>query len=332
MLSIGLVFENFGELTVPDMIKFVKLAEAKNFDIAWIHQHPLYREALISSAIFTQATQKIKIGLGAISPYVMHPLTIAWSIATLDEASEGRRIIIAIGSGISSWIALLNPYHPQIVKPLSTVREAIKVIKTLLRGETVSCQMFKMQDSVLGFEPKRQKVPIYIAAMGAKMLQLAGQIADGVLLTTGSSVEYVKWAVKNIRIGADKTGRDPSNIDVLASVLFSVSEDHEQAEKFVRKRLAYLLSLPEFDPILAATQIDMKNVASIRNARKRSDEATMIKYLTDDLLHAFSACGTLEQCERKLSEYRSAGVKIPLIKPVGPDPKSAILNAICLRS
>ena len=193
---------------------------------------------------------------GLINPYTRHPVLIALTAATIDELSNGR-LILGLGAGVRP---LIEQMGISFRKPLKAVEEAVEIIRLLLkdgfrgRRTTYRGEIFKINDVDFGaceyftgfgrFKPIREQIPIYIGAISKRMIQLAGKIADGVLLSLGSAPEYVKhFVIKNLKIGAEKAGRKVEDVDVATYILCSVSKDkkeeHKEAKGFVTYALAY---------------------------------------------------------------------------------------------
>jgi len=307
-----------GELPLRDMIKYAKFSEEKGFESIWMPEDYFLREAISPLTCFALLTKKIKCASGIVNPYTRNPVIVAITMATLDELSNGR-IILGIGTGARETVEKMGiPFK----KPLMTIRESVHIIRQLLREGRVTFdgQIFKIHDVRLGFSPVRTRIPIYIAAIGPKMLQLAGEIGDGVLLTAGCSPEYVKYAVENVKIGAERAHRDPNEIDIASHILYSVSEDLQVARNAVKKYLAdYLTPL-----MLRLSGFNKADTELLESALKRGNFLEASKYVLDVMVDAFAASGNPERCQKKLREYEAAGVNLPVVNPIGTDIKLAI--------
>ena len=207
MKRIGLAFTGV-PFSVKELTDHAKLAEENEFESIWFMEDYYLRDAFSTLASFALATKKIKIGTGVINPYTRHPALIATSMATLDELSSGRAIL-GMGAGVPALLKQMVDYK----KPLATVRESVSFIRELLakRRVTFHGEMVHAEDIIFGycpyfdpfgkFEPIRNRIPTYVAGMGPRMLQLAGEIGDGVLISAGFSTELVKSAIENVKIG-----------------------------------------------------------------------------------------------------------------------------------
>jgi len=170
----------------------------------------------------------------------------------------------------------------------------------------------------LGFKPVRDKIPVYLGVIGPKMLQLAGEIADGVLLTAGATPEYIRFALENIRIGAERAGRNFKEIDIACLIILSISENINEAKAAIKRVVAHLVTLPQFDPILKASGLqDNAAVISIREAGRKGEMEKASQYVNDELMEVLTIFGTPKECKLKLKRFISAGVTLPVIYPFG---------------
>jgi len=307
-----------GDFPLRDIIKYAKLSDERGFESIWMPEDYFLREAISPLTCFALLTKKIKCASGIVNPYTRNPVIVAITMATLDELSNGR-IILGIGTGARETVEKMGILFK---KPLMTIRESVHIIRQLLRGgrATFDGQIFKIHDVRLGFRPVRASIPIYVAAVGPKMLQLAGEIGDGVLLTAGCSPEYVKYAVENVKIGAERADRDPNEIDIASHIFYSMSEDLQIARNAAKKDLAYCLH-----PImLKLSGFSKADTELLESALKRGNFLEASKYMLDDMVDAFTASGNPNRCRKKLKEYEAAGVNLPVVNPVGTNIKLAI--------
>jgi 5,10-methylenetetrahydromethanopterin reductase len=293
------------------MIKYAKLSDERGFESIWMPEDYFLREAIAPLTCFTLFTKKIKCASGIVNPFTRNPVIVAITMAALDELSNGRAIL-GLGTGARETVEKMGiPFK----NPLVTIRESVHVIRQLLgeRRVTFDGVTFKMNDVRLGFKPVRPRIPIYIAAVGPKMLQLAGEIGDGVLLTAACSPEYVKYAVENVKIGAERADRDPETIDVASHILYSVSEDLQVARNATKKDLVSCL----YPIMLELSGFDKAHTEPLLSALKRGSFQEASKHVSDDMVDAFTASGSPERCQKKLKEYEAAGVTLPIVNPIG---------------
>ena len=313
-VGIGLL----GDLNVKEMIKYARLAEKSGFESAWTTEGYFRRDAVSSISAIAMATKKIKLGIGCINPYTRSPALIAMSVATLDEISN-KRIILGLGAS-SRYCIEYQMGIPQ-KSPLIYLRECVEIIRRLLTGKAITYEgsAFKIRDVNLGFKPVRDTVPIYLASTGPRMLQLAGEIGDGVLLTWGSSIGYISYAIENIRIGAKRADRDPAEIDIASYIIFSVDQSSKLAKDIAKSIVVRVLKDIGAERLLRWSGLEeyIKVLSPVREAMKRGDVGLAVEYVPDALVDALTVSGTPRECEEKLEKYKNAGTTLPVIMPFG---------------
>jgi 5,10-methylenetetrahydromethanopterin reductase len=301
-----------------DIVKYAIKSEEKGYESVWIPEHYLFRDAFSTLGAIAVATKRIKLATGVVNLYTRHPALIAMSVATVSELSSGRAML-GVGTGVSFWIE--EQMGIKMEKPLSTMKEATQIIRKVLIGEkfTYNGQLFTLKDMKLGFKPPQADVPIYIAAVKPKMLQLAAEIADGVILTAGCSLEYMKTVIENIKIGAEKSGRDPHEIDVVAFLVCSVSEDSGAAKDATRELATFLLSRPDrAELMLAKENFDKEKLNLVKKQVQKSHLKRAGAYLTEAMIDSVTVAGTPQECRKKIREFRHAHVTLPVITLITP--------------
>ncbi len=304
-----------------EMIGYAKIAEAKGFESVWTPEDYYFRDAIGTASALSMVTKKVKIGIGVINLYTRTPANIAMTTASLDEISN-QRVILGIGTSLP-WGVEQQGY--KFRNNLARIREGIGIVRRLLTGEKVSYsgKVFNIRDAQLSFKPPRGKVPIYVAAMGPLMLQLAGEIADGVVVSAGSPLEYMKFVKENLAIGAERSGRKPEGVDVVGNVVVSASEDRNAAREAVKSLLIWELANEVFDRLITASGKDLGAILSIRKIIERGDFEEAKRKMTDEIIDLVTVTGTPKECKAKVEKFRAAGLKLPILYPCG-DVKAAI--------
>jgi 5,10-methylenetetrahydromethanopterin reductase len=201
------------------------------------------------------------------------------------------------------------------------MREAIKIIKAMFSGERLSYQgrIFMARNVMLDPAPEKP-IPIYVAARGQKMLALAGELADGVLLQTPS--ENVDPLVQTIRAGCDKSGRNLNDLDIFNYVILSVSaSDPQAARESVRLHVAWIISDSPAS-VLEKIGVTAERVDRIRLAlRKDVTEASSL--VTDDMIDALSVAGSSNMCRERIQTLL-AKTRSNLVFSIKPNYEEAI--------
>ncbi|NPA22681.1 MAG: 5,10-methylenetetrahydromethanopterin reductase [Crenarchaeota archaeon] len=310
-------------LPVGNIDKIVELArEVENLglDSVWVTDHYYNRNAYIILTLISQRTERINLGIGVTNPYVTHPAWTAGAAATLQEASKGR-FILGIGAGDKTTLETIGIERK---KALKAVRESIEIIRRLLNCEVVTYdgELFKLRNARLNIKNKIE-VPIYVGAQAPKMLQLAGEIADGVIINA-SDPGIVREAVRNVEAGAEKKGREMRDIEIAVCTCFSVDRDEKKAIETAKIVVAYILAGLSKE-VAEKLDIDTNTVEEIRNTLERGDIKKATELVKDEYVHKLAIAGTPEQCIEKIIKIVKAGTKhVILGSPLGPDKRRAI--------
>jgi len=308
----------FGIMIAPErpsteVLKLVKLAERSNVEYAWIMDEDFMREVYTTLSVLALNTQKIKLGPGVTNPHTRHPAITALSIATLDEISNGRAVL---GMGFGGSL-LTQPFQIRVERVVQTVREYLMIVRKLLNGEktTYKSPKFNLLNAQLTFGPSH-KIPIYVGTRGTYMLRMAGELADGVLLA-GVPLQFVPYALEQLKIGAEKVKRNLEEIDVGNVITLSMSENVNEAIKLVKPFVTFVVA--DATPLmLEKVGLTEEDAMPIRKALSRGIfEAA--KYVTDEMVELLSVTGTADMCVDKINKFIKAGVnQLAFSSPFGP--------------
>ena len=201
--------------SVAATVADARLAEDVGLDLVGVaDSQSVFRELYATMALCAQATSRVRIGPSVTNPITRHPAVAASGIATVDEIAPGRAFF-GIGSGDS---AILNLAERPAT--LAGMRAYIDTVRALhVKGEAT------WHDRSLRLTWAKRGIPIYLSAEGPKTLQLAGEIADGVLVNVGLDPVLVRDAVAHVHAGARRAGRDPASIDLWTLVRANVTDD-----------------------------------------------------------------------------------------------------------
>jgi 5,10-methylenetetrahydromethanopterin reductase len=295
-------------------------AEKTGFEYIWITDHFNNRNVYTTLAVIANYTSEIKLGPGVTSPYLIHPMMTAQAVASLNEIAPGR-VVCGLGAGDKTTLRMLNIKQ---VSPLSAVKESVEIIRSISsnRDATIEGKVFKIQGAKLNFSVSNE-IPIYVGAQGPKMLALAAEIGDGVLINA-SHRRDIEYAFQNIRIGMEKAGKRQEDLDVVAYTSFSVHKKTENAVKAAVPIVAFIVAgSPK--PLLERHGIDPEQAEKISAAISQADWKEAFSSVTTKMIDAFSVCGTPEECVEKIKELEKLGVtQFVMGSPVGPRMRKAI--------
>ncbi len=304
------------DLTVEEFVAVVRRAERWGFDQVWVSNDLYLRSAPVLLTAAALATERVRLGVGIMNPYSVHPSEIAMMAATLAEVSDGR-FLLGLGAGAEEFLSWAGIERP---RPLARTRDAAREIAALLSGARSTGEDGRSPAAFLRF-PSRH-VPIYIGAMSPRMLAMAGEIADGVLPLLYPP-EHYSTAAAQVLAGVRAAGRDPADVDLAACIWVSVDEDAEAARLQMAEKIAYYgasfapylleragLSVADFGPIQAALSADGIEAASA---------------LVTPGMMRLGIAGTPRQVIERCASLMAEGVRhLSFGPPLGPDLLGAI--------
>lgn len=311
--NIGFGF--MGDHNLEEFVELFQTTEQMGFASAWLAEDYYYAGAFTLAATLAAHTSTIDLGIGVLNPYTRHPALIAMETAALDKVSNGRAIL-GIGSSNKRWIEMQMGIPHK--KPLTAMKECTEIVKTIVRDSAIDGYdgaLFQVNGIKLDFEPYRKDLPVYLGVQGEKSLFTAGQIADGVLLSAGCSVEFVSHAKARIAEGAKSVGRDPAEIKIAVYLPMYVGDSHESAVEEMREYARHYVSMHGEKPIITLSGIPAEEVAPFRAATLAG--TVCHNYVTDKMVQTVMVVGTAQEVRARVQEYIDAGADMPICFEVG---------------
>jgi len=297
LLPIGISVD--GSEPPSSLRAIVEAADAAGAANLWLASHLFNREPIASAAAALAASRSLGVVPMAVSPYTLHPVYAAMAVATLDELFPGR-VQLCLGVGAPAGLEAVGVTAE---RPIETLREAIEVTRRLLSGEAVKYAGRRYRVSgrlLMGGHP----LPIWLAASGPQMLELAGEMADGVVISAGTSPAFIRWCLEIVHRGEARSGR---TIKKAALVICSVDPEARRAHDRVRRRLGYVLRGAHHarNLELGGTQLDQ---AALAAAFTEENWQRVDELMTDDVVVRHCASGAPEGARAILEAYRDAGL------------------------
>ena len=287
-----------------------KLADEAGLDSLWVTESTLApgRDAVSILGGLSAVTSKVKLASGIINIFTRTPTLIASTCATLDELSNGRAVL---GLGTGHRDPLTKWHSVSFEKPITRMREYVELIRAILGGGTVKYygRTVTVRNFKLAVKPLRQ-VPIYLAAVGPKMAELAGRIADGALITMNTLPQLRKL----LTIACTTSGNVGRVLDVAAYALSFISEDQEANLRSARRVLAMYCSAPFYNKVFgdAGYEKEAREIARLWNA---DDKEGAYELVSEQMIRSFAAVG-VDEAVKMVEEYRRAGVLLPIVSMV----------------
>lgn len=307
-------------------MELAQYAESRGFEAVWQAESRLVRDAIVPMAAYAAVTEKIKIGSGVINNWTRNIGLLAATYLTLDDLAPNR-VICGIGAW---WDPLARNVGIERRKPLKAMRETVTVMKKLLKLERVTfhgefIHVDGIELDVVHGRREARNVPIYIGATGAKMMEMTGEIADGVVLNYCVPPEYNKTAMARLEAGARKAGRSLDEIDRPQLIVCSVDYDRHKALDGARGLLTqYLAQQPHIAKASGVSAEVVHEIQSILGWPATKEQIQKAMHLVpDDLVQRITASGSPEEVKAKVQEYIDNGATCPILYPLG-DPKLMI--------
>ena len=297
--------------SVASAVADARLAEAVGFALVGVaDSQSVFREMYATMALCAQATQRVLIGPTVTNPITRHPAVAASGIATIDEIAPGRAIF-GIGSGDSAILNLAE--RPATLADLRAYVGAVRDLHIRREAE------WRGRTARLTWAPR--PVPIYLSAEGPRTLELAGEIADGVIVNVGLEPALVRDAVARVHTGARRAGRDPAAVDLWTMVRANVTDDVAAGVDEIRMELAsnahhvFRFTLEgkhvpgELADAIRRVQKGYQPAAhealgASPNARLLEAEPALRAYLAE----RFAVVGAADACAEKLRGVVAAGI------------------------
>ncbi len=308
---------------IREGMQYAVLAEERGFEAVWQAESRLVREATVPMAAYAAVTERIGIGSGVVNNWTRNVGLLAATFSTLDDLAPGR---IKLGIG-AWWDPLASKVGIQRRRPVQAMRETVDVTRRLLAMERVTyhgefVNVDEIEIDIVHGDRSPKHVPIYIAATtGMKMMELAGEIGDGVLLNYLVGPSYNREALEHLAVGAARTGRTLDDVDRPQLVVCSL--DHDRALALDRARELVAQYLGQQPHIGKASGVDASLLDEIgRILTWPATQAQIEKAMglvPDDVVQLITASGTDEDCRAKVQEYIAAGCTCPILYPLGDD-------------
>jgi len=315
-------------------IEMVKYAEEQGFSEIWQADTRLARDCVVMMSAFLAETTTMRFGSGVLPIYTRNPAVIAatwstmWELGGLTPEGESR-VMLGLGAW---WEPIASRVGADRRKPLTAIRENIEAIRQLFTMEEVTYEgefvhLDRVRLDVAFGEIGPRDIPIYLGATGPKMLELTGEICDGVVLNYVVSTDYIRDAVQRVGTGAAKVGKTIEDIDRPELLVCSLSDDDPAEAMLTGKSLvAYYLGTEPH--IMKASGADPDLVERVKEIvgwpATEADYRKAAGLIPDDLVRKLMAVGTAEQCRDKVAEYIDAGVTCPILFPMLDDIKPVI--------
>ncbi|HEU4369846.1 MAG TPA: LLM class flavin-dependent oxidoreductase [Methylomirabilota bacterium] len=286
---------------LPAGVDLARLAESLGYDSVWV-THGLGRDSFLVLAAYGAATTRLGLGNGVVPVYPRHPVAMAQAALTLAEVTGGR---FRLGIGVSHRASMEAMLGLTIVEPLAVMREYVAVLRGALgAGAAFEGKHYRVHWS-LALPARPAPPPIYLAALGPKMCELAGEVADGAILWL-CPPHYVRDVARPaVERGRRRAGKTLDGFDLVAAVPLAVTGEAEPARAAFRAELARYASLPFYRAMMETSGLGEGLRAFDRDGA-----------VPESMASALGAVGDAATARAYLQSYRQAGVTLPAVRPI----------------
>ena len=295
-------------LSINQVLKCSEILSKTNVDTIWIPETWGMENFSMLTAVSNKTTTQ-KIGSSIINIYSRSPALIAMGAATVDTLSNERLIL---GLGTSS-LPVVETFHGyKFEKPVQRMKEYVEIIRLILSGKQVNYtgKIFDLKNFTLLLKPKRESIPIYLAAVNQKMVDLTWNIGDGVIFYLRPLNEMKETITKM---------QSKKKIDVTCQIITSIAEDSDIAINRAKKTLAFYVSVGKIYREFLANNGFKKETSNIFDEFKKSGLKSIYELVSDSMLQSLCIAGNPDECKKQLQNFRETGIDLPIIQfnPVG---------------
>jgi alkanesulfonate monooxygenase SsuD/methylene tetrahydromethanopterin reductase-like flavin-dependent oxidoreductase (luciferase family) len=304
-------------------IQRVEAAERLAYESVYV-THIANRDSVTTLMAYASRTERVRLGTGVMPIYSRTPVATAQSFATLDEFSGGRAVI---GLGVAHRPTVEHWYGQTIEKPLREMREYAGVVRAILRGEEPpQGEKFHSAFRFMGCEP-RPDIPLYLAGLSPKMLRLAGEVGDGVVLWL-CNPDYVRdVVVPAVSEGRERAGKPLDGFDIVAAVPAAITGEPKEALGRLRQELVPYFSLPFYRAMLERSGFG-EDIAGFDRGMQDGGPDVAIESISDEFLGTLAAVGSKEEATATVRRYADSGVTSPAIGGIARTDFDATLEAL----
>ncbi|HEV3124140.1 MAG TPA: LLM class F420-dependent oxidoreductase [Candidatus Dormibacteraeota bacterium] len=254
-------------------------------------------------------TTTVRLGTAIVASYTRGPALLAMSATACEQAAPGR-FILGVGASTQTIVESWNGIT--YTKPVSSVRETVRRMRLAFAGERMNLAAGSRGGFRLDMPPGAH-VPVYVGALRAGMLRLAGEVADGVIINF-LPARAVPQVLDEVRAGASAAGRDPEGIDVVARHMVCTDEMSDETRFAARFLLAAYVTSPPYEAFLRWLGLGPL-IDPVLDAWRGGDRNAALAAMGDDLLGDLLVIGGVDACRARLDEYVQAGVRVPVVAP-----------------
>jgi probable F420-dependent oxidoreductase len=328
-MRLGCVLAAFTPLPAAEFVAVAREVERRGYHQAWVGEVSGY-DAISVMTLIASSTERLHVGSAVVPVQTRTPVVLGVTAASLNHWAPGR---VALGLGLSSP-TIVGDWHGLSFAPaIQQMREAVEIIRRVAAGERVTFEgkFYRVKNFRMTAPPPAEPVKIVLAALGPEMLELAGEIADGVVLNW-IPPETVAESITHLEAGARKAGRTLENFEIASFIRTCVTDDAAAARDTLARDITGYATVEAYASFFRASGFGLE-VDALTAAWKAGDRAGAVKQISPRVLDGLGVVGDEAFCGKRIAEFARAGLTEPVILPFAPagaggDPRPALLRTL----
>jgi probable F420-dependent oxidoreductase len=311
---LGVVLAGLASLPPAEFVAAAREAEARGYHTAWLGETAGH-DALVMSTVAAVHTTRLNVATGVLPVQTRTPVVLGMATATLNHLAPGR---FALGLGLSSRVIVEQWHGLPFAPALAQIREAVDIVRKVAAGERVNVEgkVYRVRNFRLTAPPPAAPVRVYLAALGPEMLELAGEIADGVLLNW-IPPEAVPASLAHLEAGARRAGRTLAGFEIAAFVRTCVTDEPAAARETLARDITGYATVGAYQAFFRTAGY-AGEVDAVRAAWAAGDRAGAVKRISPRMLDGLGVVGGEAACRARIDEFARAGLTQPVIVPFAP--------------
>lgn len=307
-LSVSLIFQ---KTSIAEHVELARTLEAAGFERVWLGE--AWREPVVPMAALALGTEHVGLGTAISQIYPVNPVITAQQAAQLQELAGGR---FALGLGLGAGFVVERWFGVPYQRPLRRSREFIEIVRGVLASPeqgpfSYEGEVLRTRKYQLPFAEQAVDVPIHLAAIGSNMQELAGELADGIMVGALHSESSMEETRARLATGAARADRDVSDVKIFFYLTCCVSRDGDRARTLARRSLVYLAQYPHYLKMYereGVGEVAGRISSLVRERRMEEAEAAV----TDEMIERFAVAGTPAECGEQLERFERYGA-VPVL-------------------
>lgn len=301
---------------VADTIERVRWAEANGLEDGWFSDSGAPDSLTLAAGIATHA-ERLRLGVAVTPVYTRTPAVLAATAQTLGQLLPGRFVM---GLGASSQTMMDGWHGVPLKKPVTRVKETAIMVRSMLKGEKSDFALDTLRSR--GYRQPPGDVPLYLAALRPKMIEMAAEHGDGVIFNLWPKRALPKM-MEHVRVGAERAGKDPAQVEIVNRHMVLVTDDKEAARARFKAAFAPYYATPVYNSFLAWAGYE-DAAAAIAEGWAAKDREKTTGALSDEMVDEIAIIGSEEECRERIRWAGETGIHTHILAPVASAPEEAL--------